>query len=133
MTYRTSQQQTNDIFSFGMILMMLLFTVMVTKSLVTEEKEGERTLLPMTKSGKPVVTVTCPICRKIIEIPDYSRTTRSEALKQHIDQEHSSSSRRYSPAVLRDEGEMIPFQYHDLLGWIDIPPVSYTHLTLPTN
>ncbi|GAI60147.1 unnamed protein product, partial [marine sediment metagenome] len=38
------------------------------------------------------VTVKCPICRKEIEIPEYDRVGRSEALRKHIEAEHSHHS-----------------------------------------
>ncbi|GAJ00291.1 unnamed protein product, partial [marine sediment metagenome] len=36
--------------------------------------------------------VICPICGKEIEIPEYDRVTRSEALRKHIEKEHSHHS-----------------------------------------
>ncbi len=42
-------------------------------------------------------TVECPLCRKVIEIPEYDRVTRSEALREHIEKEHSHHSMWLTP------------------------------------
>ncbi len=121
--YRTSQQQTNDVFSFGMTLLLMTLTVGMTKSLFSEESEPEINLLPMAKVEKPVVTVECPICRKIIEIPDYDgyKITRSEALNRHIEQEHAKSQGRYPQTLFIERGEPIPTHYRHLSGFISEP------------
>ncbi|GAI63794.1 unnamed protein product, partial [marine sediment metagenome] len=36
-------------------------------------------------------TVKCPICGKVIEVPEYDKVTRSEALRKHIEDKHHSS------------------------------------------
>lgn len=38
------------------------------------------------------VTVTCPICQKVIEVTKYDRVSRTEALKKHLETEHSSTA-----------------------------------------
>lgn len=131
MIYRTSQQQTHDIFSFGMTLMLMTLTVGMTKSLFVEESEPETNLLPMVKVEKPVVTVECPICHKIIEIPDYDgyKITRSEALKRHIEQEHAKSPSRYPQNLFIERGEPIPAQYRHLSGFLRDPLPDYRLLT----
>src|SRR4030065_2837911 len=103
--YRTPQQQTNDVIGFGMFLMLMGFTVGLIKSVVTGESEPQTKLLPMTETRKPVVTVTCPICHKEIEIPEYNNITRSGALKRHIDREHRSTISVYPQAILIERGE----------------------------
>ena len=37
-------------------------------------------------------TVKCPICKQVIEILEYDRVTRSEALRKHIEAEHAHHS-----------------------------------------
>jgi len=124
--YQTPQQQTNDVIGFGMFLMLMGITFGLVKSVVTGEPEPQRRLLPMTETRKPEVTVTCPICHRVIEIPEYSSVTRSDALKRHIDSEHKSAIRIYPQAILIEGGEKVPSQYRDLIGWIGEPLPSYS-------
>ncbi|GAJ21355.1 unnamed protein product, partial [marine sediment metagenome] len=37
-------------------------------------------------------TVKCPICGKVIEVPEYDKVSRSEALRKHIEKEHGHHS-----------------------------------------
>ena len=90
MTYRPAQQQMNDLFSFGMSLMFMGIMFGLLKSLVTSTMRPERKFLPMTETRKPPVTVTCPVCGKVIEVPEYNSMTRTEALRRHIEREHPS-------------------------------------------
>ena len=124
--YQNPQQQTNDVIGFGMFLVLMGITVGLVKSVVTGEPEPERRLLPMTETKKPVVTVTCPICHRVIEIPEYSSVTRSDALKRHIDSEHKSTIGLYPQALLIEGGEKIPLKYRDLIGWIGEPLPAYS-------
>ena len=119
--YRTPQQETNDVIGFGMFLMFMGFTVGLAKTVVTEDVEPERKHLPMTETRKTVVTVTCPICHKVIEIPEHNNTTRTDALKRHIDREHKSTVGLYPQAILIEGGEKVPSQYRDLIRWIGEP------------
>jgi len=132
-TYRTPQQQTNDVIGFGMFLMLMGFTVGLVKAVVTGEPEPQAKLLPMTETRKPVVTVTCPICHKEIEIPEYKNITRSDALKRHIDREHRSSAAAYPQTFSMRGGEKVPPRYRDLIRWIDepLPPYSLAVDLLP--
>ncbi|MDD5037792.1 MAG: ArdC family protein [Dehalococcoidales bacterium] len=124
--YRTPQQETNDVIGFGMFLMLMGITVGLVKSVVTNEPESQRKHLPMTLPRKPVVTVTCPVCHKVIEIPEYNGMTRSDALKRHIDREHKSTVGLYPQAILIEGGEKIPSQYRGLIGWIGEPLLGYS-------
>jgi hypothetical protein len=124
--YQTPQQQTNDVIGFGMFLMLTGITVGMVKSVVTGEPGPERRLLPMTETRKPVVTVTCPICHRVIEIPEYSSVTRSDALKRHIDREHKSTVSVYPQALPIEGGEKVPSQYRDLIRWIGEPLPEYS-------
>ena len=51
---------------------------------------GTRELPPKHPAKK--VTVKCPLCEAVIEIPEYDRLTRSEAIRKHIEAEHSHQS-----------------------------------------
>ncbi len=124
--YRTPQQETNDVIGFGMFLMLMGITVGLVKSVVTNEPEPQLKLLPMTESRKTVVTVTCPICHKVIEIPEHNNTTRTDALKRHIDREHKSTVGLYPQAILIEGGEKVPSQYRDLIGLIGEPLPAYS-------
>ncbi len=124
--YRTSQQQTNDVIGFGMFLMLMGFTVGMVKSVVTDAPEPQTKLLPMTEIRKPAVTVTCPICHKVIEVPEYNNVNRSDALKRHLDREHKSTAGLYPQALLIGGGEKVPSQYRDLIRWISEPLPGYS-------
>lgn len=124
--YQTPQQQTNDVIGFGMFLMLMGIMVGLVKSVVTDEPESQRKLLPMTETRRPAVTVTCPICHKVIEIPEYQDVTRSDALKRHIDREHRSTISVYPQALLIEGGEKVPSQYRNLISWIGEPLPVYS-------
>ena len=56
-------------------------------TMVTDEAE----YVPVSSEPNPeLVTVKCPICEDIIEVPEYDAVSRSEALKRHLDEKHSS-------------------------------------------
>ena len=124
--YRPLQDQMNDFMGFGMVLLFMGFMTGITKSLVTDALEPERRYVPMTEMKKPVVTVTCPICHKVIEIPEYNNTTRTDALKRHIDREHKPTIGMYPQALLIEGREKVPPQYCDLVGWISEPLPGYS-------
>ena len=126
MIYRTSQQQTNDVICFGMFLMFMGVTLGLVKSVLTDVAEPERSYLPMTETRKPAATVTCPICHRVIEIPEYSNVTRSDVLKRHIDREHKSTIGLYPQSILIEGGEKVPPQYRDLIGLIGEPLPAYS-------
>ena len=106
--YRTPQQETNDVIGFGMFLMFMGVMLGLVKSVVTDDLEPGRKHLPMTLPKKPVVTVTCPICHKVIEILEYNKITRSETLKRHIDREHRSTIALYPQSLLIEGGKKVP-------------------------
>ncbi len=124
--YHTSQKQTQDIVSFGMILLLMTLTVGMTKSLFSEESEPEINLLPMAKAKKPVVTVECPICSRIIDIPDYGTITRTEALRRHIEKEHAPGSGLHRLPAFVETGECVPPRYRHLIGWLNAPIPGYS-------
>ncbi len=102
--YRTQQDQMNDALAFGMSLMFIALMFGLVKSLVTDVA-GEKP--PRRLSQTKAVTVTCPICHKVIEIPEYNRTTRSDALKRHMEKEHTSKAGLH-PQTTFEGGEPIP-------------------------
>jgi len=104
--YQTSQQQTNDVIGFGLFLMFMGIVLGLVKNIVTEATEPSGKYLPMTETKKPVVTVACPICNKVIAVPDYNSMTRTDALRRHIDLEHKQG--RLQPQVLIEGGERVP-------------------------
>jgi endogenous inhibitor of DNA gyrase (YacG/DUF329 family) len=125
--YQTQQQQTNDIIGFGLFLMFMGITLGLVKNLVTEtEPVGE--YLPMTETKKRVVTVTCPICNKVVEVPDYNSMTRTDALRRHIDLEHKQG--RFQPQVLIEGGETVPAEYRDLIGFLRGSLPEYSLMTI---
>jgi antirestriction protein ArdC len=82
--------------------------------------------LPRTKSQ--AVTITCPICGKVIEIPEYNKVTRSDALGEHLKKEHAGQPRL--PQVMIEGGEPVPPQYRDLIEFISEPVPEYSLMTL---
>jgi hypothetical protein len=83
--------------------------------------------LPQTS---PPVTVTCPICNKVVEIPEYNSVTRSDALRDHIKKEHTSKVGLHPQALLVEDGEPVPPQYRDLVGLVNDPIPGYSLLTM---
>lgn len=126
--YQTSQQQTNDVISFGLFLMFMGVILGLVKNIVTETTEPSGKYLPMTETKKPVVTVTCPICNKVVEVPDYNSMTRTDALRRHIDLEHKQG--RFQPQVLIEGGETVSAEYRDLIGFLRGSLPEYGLMTL---
>jgi len=125
--YQTSQQQANDVIGFGMFLMFMGIMFGLVKNLVAEtEPVGE--YLPMTEARKPVVTVTCPICNKVIAVPDYNSMTRTDALRRHIDLVHKQG--RLQPQVLIEGGERVPAEYRNLISFLRGSLPEYSLMTI---
>lgn len=70
-------------------------------TMVTDEKE----YVP-TSSNPELVTVECPICGDIIEIPQYDAITRSEALRNHIEEKHIAPASEFHALMLHAIGDM---------------------------
>jgi len=62
------------------------------------------------------VTITCPICGKVIEVPEYNRVTRTEALKKHIEKEHPVSRLPFT-----EGGEPLSPEYRHLANLVSEP------------
>jgi len=98
---------------------------MPKKPLYPHVPKSRQPLSPrLTKSQ--AVTITCPICGKVIEIPEYNKVTRSDALGEHLKKEHP-----LLPQVTLEGGGPVPPQYRDLIGFISEPIPEYSLLTLP--
>ncbi len=135
MYQRPLQQQVNDTFSFWGFLIGMVFFFGMTRSLVSGLQEPENDLSPQLlaqlKKVSGTVTVTCPICGQEIEIPEYGNTTRTEALRRHIELEHRLEGKdkvRFQPQVLIEGGERVPAEYRDIIGFLRDPLPEYSLL-----
>ena len=79
-----------------------------------EDEKVERHYSRQSLPQPNVVTVTCPICKKVIDIPEYNNTTRTEALANHLKKEHP-----LLPQVTIEGGEPVPSRYRDLVRFVD--------------
>jgi len=132
---RPLQQQVNDTVTFGTSLLGMILVFGFLKSLVSnlQEPENNQTpqLLPQLKKVSRIVTVTCPICGREVEIPEYGRTTRTDALRGHLELEHRSEGKgevRFQPQVLIEGGEIVPVKYRDIIGFLRDPLPEYSLL-----
>jgi len=101
---------------------------MPKKPLYPHVPKSRQPLSPrLTKSQ--AVTITCPICGKVIEIPEYNKVTRSDALGEHLKKEHVGHPRL--PQVTIEGGDLVPPQYRDLIGFISEPLPGYSLAVLP--
>jgi len=135
MYQRPLQQQVNDTVTFGTSLLGMILVFGFLKSLVSNLQEPENDsspqLLPQLKKVSRTITVTCPICGREIEIPEYGRTTRTDALRRHIELEHRSEGNdrvRFQPQVLIEGGEIIPRKFEDIIGFLRDPLPEYSLL-----
>jgi endogenous inhibitor of DNA gyrase (YacG/DUF329 family) len=132
--------QVNDAFTFGTSLLGMFLIFGLLKSVVSDiqkpETEPGPQLLPQIKKTSRPVTVTCPICGRDIEIPEYGSVTRTEALRRHIELKHRSGVNDklgYQPQVLIEGGELVQDRYRDIIGLLRDPLPEYSLLTwLPT-
>jgi predicted nucleic acid-binding Zn ribbon protein len=140
--YQTYQDQMNDVMAIGMSLLAVTFFFGLLRSVVSAVMEPEREprrLLPQTRlprhgehREKRTVTITCPVCGKVVEIPEYDRMTRTEALRRHLASEcrgRGGKTLTALPQVTIEGGERVPAQYRYLTGWIDEPLPEYSLLT----
>jgi len=128
--YRTLQDQMNDFIGFSMFLLFMGFMTGLARNLVTDALEPERKYVPMTEIRKPVVTVTCPICGKVIEIPRYNSETRSEALSRHMKKEHTSNIGLH-PQLMIEDGDLIPWRDRHLVDPLPLPESALSVKYLP--
>jgi predicted nucleic acid-binding Zn ribbon protein len=131
------QAQVNEVTQFTAWIAGAFFILWMGKTVSGMEKNLVNKMLDITTPENMslripqtnVVTVTCPICGKVIEIPQYNSVTRTEALRRHIEKEHSSIVGQYLPSLDIGGGESIPSQYHYLIGWLDETLPEYSLLT----
>jgi len=131
------QAQVNEVAQFTAWFAGAFFILWMGKTVGGMEKELVNKMLDITTPKNmslripqtSVVTVTCPICDKVIEIPQYNSVTRTDALRRHIEKEHSSIVGQYLPSLDIEGGESIPSQYHYLIGWLDETLPEYSLLT----
>lgn len=131
------QAQVNEVTQFTTWIAGAFFILWMGKTVSGMEKNLVNKMLDITTSENMslripqtnAVTVTCPICGKVIEIPQYNSVTRTEALRRHIEKEHSSIVGQYLPSLDIGGGESIPSQYHYLTGWLDETLPEYSLLT----
>lgn len=64
-----------------------------------------------------IVTIICPICENAIEIPEYNKVTRSDALGAHLKKEHSVHWRLPLAAA--------PGDSQGLRDYYKVPPEAY--------
>jgi len=129
--YRPLQDQMNDFIGFGVFLLFMGFMTGMARNLVTDMLEPERRYAPMTEIKKPVITVTCPICGKVIEIPEYNSASKSEALSRHMKKEHTSKVGLHPQAFMIENGEPIPWQYRHLVDPLPLPESALSVEYLP--
>ena len=67
-----------------------------------------------------VASVICPICKKVIKIPQYNVVTRSDALKEHLKREHSKHP-LLLPQVTVEGGEPVSPEYRHLVNLVSEP------------
>ena len=139
--YQTYQDRMNDVMAFGLSLLAVTLFFGLLKSVVSSVMEPEREprrVLPQTElphsrlTEKKAVTITCPVCGKVIEIPEYDRMTRTEALRRHLARECKGGGGKTParlPQVTIEGGERVPAQYRYLVGWLDEPLPEYSLLT----
>jgi len=108
-----------NLFTFALVLALARFSGRLLGNSESLPK------LPQTK-----VSVTCPICGKVIEIPEYDRISRSDALKRHMEREcRGRPQLSVLPQITIEGGELIPSQYQYLSSWVDEPLTEYSLLT----
>ena len=127
--YLPLQDQMRNFLGFGMSIIFMGFIAGITKSLVTDGLEPEKKYLPSTK--KPVVTVSCPICNKVIEVPEYNAVTRSDALKRHMEKEHTSKVGLHPKTLMIEGGELIPWRDRHLVDPLPLPESALSVEYLP--
>jgi len=62
-----------------------------TFDLIKEYIDGWLRSNPETVAWGEQVVVECPICHKVIDVPQYDSITRTDVLKKHIEEEHTST------------------------------------------
>ena len=132
------QAQVNEVTQFATGLVGIMFLLLIGKTIGGMEKNFVNSLLnvatpeslPVRIPQTKIVTVKCSVCGKVIEIHEYNAVTRSEALRRHIEKEHTSRVGLHPHALMIEGGEPVPRQYRDLVSLISEPLPEYSLLTL---
>ena len=133
------QAQANEVTQFATWLAVSMFLLWVGKTIGGMEKKFVNDVLdiatpesiPVRIPQTKVVTVTCIICGKVIEIPEYNSVTRSEALRRHIEKEHTSKVGLYPQALMIEGGEIIPWRERHLVDPLPLPESALSVEYLP--
>ena len=111
-------EQVNSIVQFatGMAVLGLISGMIggMARMMAGSSKKASTYLAKTEPPPKRVVTVTCPICGKVIEVGEYDSVTRTEALKRHIEAEHgfeSHSSEHHSMWLTSEQREALEKKY----------------------
>ena len=122
-----SKEDIDSIVYFGVSVAVLGLVGYMMRTALEENVDKPVRALPQTKT----VTVTCPICGKVIAIPEHNSVTRSEALSRHIKQEHSSQVGLYPQALMIEGGEIIPWRERHLVDPLPLPESALSVEYLP--
>lgn len=128
--HKSIHAQVNEVTQFATWLGGALFFLWIGKTVGEIGKNATKsftgTTMPARIPQTRVQTVTCPICGKVIEIPGYDSISRTEALKRHIEKEHTSKAGMRPQTLMIEGGEPVPPEYRYLAGWIDEPLSGYS-------
>jgi hypothetical protein len=122
-----SKQDIDSIVNFGVSVAVIGLVGYMMRTALGESADKPVRALPQTE----VVTVTCPICGKVIEIPDYNGVTRSEALRRHIEKEHTAKVGLHPQALMIEGGELIPWRERHLVDPLPLPESALSVEYLP--
>lgn len=112
------QAQLNEVTQFATGLAGITFLLLIGKTIGGMEKNFVNSLLNVaTPESLPV------------RIPQTKTATRSEALRRHIEKEHTSRIGLHPHALMIEGGERIPPRYQDMIGLISEPLPAYSLLT----
>ncbi|MDD4860350.1 MAG: ArdC-like ssDNA-binding domain-containing protein [Dehalococcoidales bacterium] len=128
------QDDINAIVGFGSSVAIIGFTgyLMNTclKAICSGSSRETSGLHFSLEQAKPAVTVYCPICGKLVEIPDYGNSvSRSDALKRHIEREHGNAKFQ-AQVFIEGRGMSIPLEYRGIIGFLRDPLPAYGLLTM---
>jgi len=134
---RLIQAQVDEVMQFATWLAGAFFLLLIGRAIGKAEKNMVNYLLdaatpeeiPVRIPQTKLVTVTCPICGEVIEIPEYNAVTRTDALRRHIEKEHGPKISSHPQALAIEGGEPVPAQYRDLVSLVNEPLPEYALLT----
>jgi hypothetical protein len=122
-----NKEDVDSIVNFGVSVAVLGLVGHMMRSALEESVDKPVRALPQTKT----VTVTCPICGRVIDVPDYNAVSRSEALRRHVEKEHTSKVGLHPQAFTIEGGEIIPRRYRHLVDPLPLPESALSVEYLP--